>query len=363
MNFLSFSPARESSSPAPPFNRLILLLTFSCFFAPLSFPQARIHFGGTVTDFSHNPISGVSIDAQNEQTGETFSAVSAADGSYTLDLPPGVYSFRFTAKGHSPGDFHHVPVPHPEGAVPLEVQLPPPKVAARPPSPAGSLPQAHADGNSFPPAGEAHHDISGRAFLVGNEDEEDGFGLYSYLLIPAAPLNDEDKKRYLAVIESFLSGLSGVAELEAGGALKSDLNVTYLLLTSPNANAPKADWILEHYDFARAKNLLRLFSRAGHDVVSGPYVVSSLIPLIHSQNLPEHYLWQDMSHVPASLAASWEKEFERRASKKEFWSAEKRNQIVLEFRDFIATAAVGLPVVSAAADEFKKMLASCISWK
>jgi hypothetical protein len=183
-------------------------------------------------------------------------------------------------------------------------------------------------------------------------------------LIPAAPLNEEDKKRYLAVIKSFLSGLSGVAELEAGGALKSDLNVTYLLLTSsPNTNAPEAEWILEHYDFARAKILLSLFSRAGHDVVSGPYVVSSLVPLIHGHNLPEHYLWQDMSHVPDSLAASWEKEFERRASKKEFWSADKRNQIVLEIRDFIATAAVGLPVVSAAADEFKKMLASCISWK
>src|SRR5580765_1797135 len=70
MNFPSLRSARESSSSLRLFNRLILLYSFACLLAPLSFTQARVHFGGTVTDFSHNPISGVSITAQNEQTGE-----------------------------------------------------------------------------------------------------------------------------------------------------------------------------------------------------------------------------------------------------------------------------------------------------
>jgi hypothetical protein len=366
MKLLNPNQERRLACAFPFTMRLALLLSFVLFYTSLAFSQAKIRLTGTVSELTHQPILGVSVTAENEQTGETFTAISAANGSYFLDLPPGVYSFRFIAKGHTSGDFHHVPVPHPEGAIPLEVQLPLLPVEASPNNNPSNVfrPSAHADGSSFPQADEAHHDVSGRAFLIGNEDEEGGFGLYSYLLLPSAPSTDDEKKRDLAVIKAFLEGLSEVAKLEEAGTKKADLNVTYLLLLEQqNGKAPANDWVLANYDFARAKNILRLFGRAGHDVVSGPYVVSSLVPLIHQSDAPDHYLWQDMSHVPDSLAATWEKEFERRAGQKNFWSADKRNQLILDFRDFVATAAVGLPVVSAGAADFKKMLAEWITWK
>lgn len=358
----------EGSSRAHPLVGLAAALVALALLPPLACAQGLIHYSGRVTDISRNPLPGVTVTAQNEETGESFSAKSIADGSFVIDLPRGTYSFHFVANGRRPGDFHHIPVPHPEGGVPLEVMLPPIAVSAQPPENRPPLPTAHADGNSFPPVEEAHHDVPGRAFLSAQEHEERGYGLYSYLLIPSLPVSPEQRARDLAVIRAFLTGLSEVAGLRATSeceahpdTCKLDLNVTYIFLKTEEdpRNNPDGDWVLDHYDFPRAQLMLRIFGRDGHAVINGPYVVSSLAPMLDSPNVPNHYLWQDMSDVPDSLAASWEKEFESQAAKKEFWTASTRDRVVLEFRGLVANAAVGLPIVFAGVDDLKRR----IGWK
>lgn len=366
MKNLNPSARDKRSYRMHPLAGLAATLVTVALLAPLASAQGLIHYSGHVTDISRNPLPGVTVTAQNEETGESFSTKSTADGSFTIDLPRGTYSFHFVANGRRPGDFHHVPVPHPEGAVPLEVVLPSIAVAARPPD--NTFPTAHADGSSFPPVEEAHHDVPGRAFLSAQEHEERGYGLYSYLLIPSPPVSPEQKARDLAVIRAFLTGLSEVAGLQATNecrahpdTCKLDLNVTYIFLKTEEdpRNNPNGDWVLDHYDFPRAQLMLRIFSRDGHAVINGPFVVSSLAPMLDSPNVPNHYLWQDMSDVPDSLAASWEKEFESQAAKKEFWTDSTRDRVVLEFRGLVANAAVGLPIVFAGVDDLKRR----IGWK
>jgi hypothetical protein len=236
--------------------------------------------------------------------------------------------------------------------------MPPPPPP--PPSPAGADHAPRPTTAARPPA-SADHSVSGRSFLVGNTAEEPGFGLYSYLLFSSEPVSDEDKQRDLAVIKAFVELLSDVADLQGAGMDKSNLNVTYLLVVdTPQDKVPGPDWILSHYDYARAKVLLHLFH---HDVLGGPYVASCLTPLSQGGAAPAQHLWQDMSHVSGSLAASWEKEFERRAGRKDFWAFDTRNQALLGLRDFIATTASALPEVTTASADFKTMLADWLSWK
>ena len=203
--------------------------------------------------------------------------------------------------------------------------------------------------------------MTGRSFLSAGDLEEPGFGLYSYLLLASAPANDEEKDRDLAVLGAFLQLLSDVGELESSGAAKSDLNVTYLLLTErPAVKLPPADWVLAHYDFPRAKVLLHLF---GQDLLGGPYVTSTLSPLSRASSAPDHHLWQNMTHVNKNVAASWVQEFERRASHQDFWDPDRRNETILKLRDFITTAATALSLTVEGAEKFNKMLDDCLGWK
>jgi hypothetical protein len=351
--------------------RSLLFLSLLLSLPVLAFSQATTRVAGTVTDSSGAVLPGASITAQNEQTGQTTTAVSGADGTFSIDLPAGFYtvtvsasryasyvlrkfaatvgaarSLSFTLERAHPKKARR---PQGEGNAPSERPSennnpppPPPKTAARPPT-----------------AGD--HSTSGRSFLVGNDVEESGYGLYSYLLFSSAPANDDEKQRDLAVIQAFVGLLSDVSDLQSSGLTKSDINVTYLLVVeTPHEKIPAPDWVLSHYDFARAKVLLHLFH---HDVLGGPYVASCLTPLSQGGAAPEHHLWQDMTHVPAAVAASWEKEFERRATRQDFWAPDTRNQSLLGLRDFISTAASGLASVNTASADFKTMLADWVSWK
>jgi hypothetical protein len=45
---------------------------------------------------------------------------------------------------------------------------------------------------------------SARRYLLPGEPEEPGYGLYSYLLLSNAPMDNEEKDRYLKTIEAYL---------------------------------------------------------------------------------------------------------------------------------------------------------------
>jgi hypothetical protein len=323
-------------------------------------PQSAIRLTGRVTDPTGAQLSGTLITATDEQTGRTITTMPRPDGTYSLDLPAGTYSFTFSADGHIGATFHHVILPHPDGPAPFDAVLP---LLPRPGhNGEHQLPTAHIDGRPVPPSDILQYD-TGRSFLVGNEEEAPGFGLYSYLLFSSPPVNDTETKRDLAVVTAFVKGMKDVAALEAAGRAKGDLNITYLLVGEHAQEDASPQWVLSHYNFARAQVFLFPLGRSGHDVHRGPYVVSSLKPLSHLTEAPEPHLWQDMSSVSDTVAASWETEFIIRASRKEFWAPDTRNQALLSLRSFIASSADAMIMVDGSLVEFKKMLVNWVSWK
>ena len=74
------------------------LLGFACVFPAFSQSQTTdAHLSGTLTDRSGASVEGAKITAQQEDAAaaKLWSATSAADGAYSLTLPPGRYQVRF----------------------------------------------------------------------------------------------------------------------------------------------------------------------------------------------------------------------------------------------------------------------------
>jgi hypothetical protein len=169
------------------------------------------------------------------------------------------------------------------------------------------------------------------------------------------------KVQYVAVIGAFLKLLTDVGSLEAAGLPRSELNVTYLLLTEkPTGGAPSADWVLHHYNYPRAKAILKI---SGADLLTGPYVVSALRPMSNLAASPSPLLLQDMSHCRSDVAVSWVQEFERRAGHSDFWKEDTRSLAILNLRTFVSNAAPGLAAVGKSTADFKKLVAEWITWK
>ena len=130
--------------------------------------------------------------------------------------------------------------------------------------------------------------VFGHAFLVGNQAEGAGYGLYSYLLFGAPP-NAANRNLYLQAISACIRGMPDIKSLEDAGFDRHELNVTYLLISEPLPRAFSREsglaphtitlldqWILDHYDYTRARSLLRFLRDARRD---GPYIISTLNPL------------------------------------------------------------------------------------
>ena len=194
---------------------------------------------------------------------------------------------------------------------------------------------------------------TGRSFLVAGQREKTGYGLYSYLLFGSPP-TDASRERYLKAIEAYLSLVLDISGLEKYFA-PSELNITYLPI---NASLPEnldakalSQWVVEHYDYARARFLLKAISGGNRD---GPYIVSALTPLSGSPAGSGH-LEQDLSQVPPQLARSWVKEFLNQVSQEHFWEARTLPQVRLKIRTTIAILAAGLPEVQKSLDGWIKV--------
>ena len=105
-----------------------------------------------------------------------------------------------------------------------------------------------------------------------------------------------------------------------------------------------AEWLLQHYDYARARVFLRLLPG---NLRGGPYIVSTLKPLGLGGDLPDRYLVQDLSSVPPHLVGSWIREFMNQAAQERFWEPKTAAQLTLKLRMTIGILAEGVPEVYA----------------
>ena len=190
--------------------------------------------------------------------------------------------------------------------------------------------------------------LSGRAFLVPDEREPQGYGLYSYLLFETPPKDEVERGRYLKALEAYLRILPPMEELERHKR-RSQLNITLIPakravelpadVGEPKRAAQIAESVLAAYDYARAKVLLDGF---GKDVTrSGPYVISRMPGAIGATRL-----FLDMSHVAPSLVWDWTRTFCWLAAQERSWSEVAIQKLALNTRNAIAVAAKNTPEVA-----------------
>lgn len=186
---------------------------------------------------------------------------------------------------------------------------------------------------------------TGWYFLLDGKSEVKGYGLYSYLLFASPPHDQESRSRYLKIIEAYLTYLPHIKQLEKY-FLPTDLNITYLPLTKGPPKKITPQWVLEHYDYARALHLLRDAPEISKD---GPYLLSTFNPLSNNP-LTKPYLKQDLAHVPPDLVWAWTREFLNQTAQEHFWEEKSLTKIQLNLRTTVAILAKGLPAVTSALD-------------
>ena len=189
---------------------------------------------------------------------------------------------------------------------------------------------------------------TGAAFLLPDGAERAGYGLYSYLLLGAPP-TDGTRDRYARAIASFLEMIPEIGRLEAHVPRQS-LNVAYIPIDQdPGAPPVTANWVLTHYDHARARSLLRTLPGP---LRAGPYIVSTLTPLSHERTAEGPRLFQDLSRVPPHLVSTWVLEFLNQAAQERFWEERSGRALALRMRLTVGILGTGLPEVRKAVDDW-----------
>jgi hypothetical protein len=182
---------------------------------------------------------------------------------------------------------------------------------------------------------------SGWALLPRTEAEDVSYGLYSYVLFGSPP-SPETHERFLKTIEGYLQAMPSVRSLEEVNIPRRELNIVYVPVHAAPASEASAPMLLELYDYARARALLRMLAGSHRD---GPYLVSSLRPLNPREAGRGPYLVQDLSSVPPPLARLWMKEFLNQAAQERFWDDRTAGRLALRMRTTVAVFARSLPEV------------------
>ena len=122
--------------------------------------------------------------------------------------------------------------------------------------------------------------FTARSYLLPNEAEAPGYGLYSYLLFSSPPKDAEERARYLKTIEACLLLLQKVDEYLSRYVRPASLNTTYIPVKEvpeeAAADAERAANVLAVYDYTAAQILLGKVNEVNE---KGPYLLSVLAPL------------------------------------------------------------------------------------
>ncbi len=143
-------------------------------------------------------------------------------------------------------------------------------------------------------------DRTGRALLVGDQDEPAGYGLYSYVLFESRP-NAETEPVYLAIISACLKEVPDLDGLKKKYPNTKSLNAMFIpvkVFTPEQSEHTQlklmAKKILAEYNYDRAQTILHRLSKIYRN--GGPYLVSSL-DRVSSTSRISPSLFQDLSAV------------------------------------------------------------------
>ena len=198
-------------------------------------------------------------------------------------------------------------------------------------------------------------EATARTFLINDENEEGGYGLYSYLLFGEHP-DASGEKRDIIAIGAYLNMIDPVKSVTAYFP-KSKINITYIPLTeAPTNKMPTAEWVFAHYNFVRARILLR---KVGTDLNEGPYIVSLEQPLSTTQTPVGRHLFQNLSHIPddnVNIVGFWLREFQQQALQPEFWKPNTLKKWLLDFRTVISVLAAGIADATPSVEKWVKLV-------
>ena len=207
------------------------------------------------------------------------------------------------------------------------------------------------------PAPPMRIEHSGRSLLVDRDEEEQGFGLYSYLLFGSPPPQEsesrpseesrsevcppaeESRARYLATLQGYVDVVQPIEDV-LGYREPATVNITYLPVKSmvPEAVQESPEALLDNYNYVRAEVILDALD-GEDDLRDGPYIVSYQQPLTGMSGLRERYLFQDLSSVPPRLIHLWVKEFLNQVEQPEYWDRRSWPTIRLYLRQGLANLA------------------------
>jgi hypothetical protein len=205
----------------------------------------------------------------------------------------------------------------------------------------------------------------GHNYLIQDNEEEFGYGLYSYLLFSEKP-DDILMEKYIATIEATLNKIPEIEDLEYYIS-KDSLNILYIpLLYTPDSNfayftsKEKSEWIINNYDYGRARVYLNKFKE---NLDSGPYIISYTKALTQVNQIKDKYLIQDLSYVHHRVIPLWIDEFLEQSSKAHFWDEKELQNFRNDLRNSIAVAADGLTEVTGSLNWWKDSLKDWIALK
>jgi hypothetical protein len=202
-----------------------------------------------------------------------------------------------------------------------------------------------------PPSGDMSGTLRARTFLLPDSAEQQGFGLYSYLLMPAPP-SAAGRRRATLAIEEYLRLTQDLARLRPSLAERAHTNVNYLPVTRALPD-PHPDSVLRYYDYAAGQRLLRKLPGVRTD---GLYLISvPRTPLSARDTVVPPIIEQDLSTVPEPVVTPMVGYFLRLADQERFDGGPALQRLVLNARTAVGVAALGLPAVVQSMGEWRRM--------
>ena len=179
-----------------------------------------------------------------------------------------------------------------------------------------------------------------RTLLVGSEQLQKDYGLYSFIVFTQAPQDVTERAAMRGLIEAWLKSLQ---PLEVFREENNDgtLNVTYVPITDsapdsfpvgPNGDPGSlVNWLIDHYNYPRAHEIL---ISAGQPQTGGPYLLSfKTAPRTGESVRPR--LVQDLEGLTEDEGPFWIRWFIEQTAQEDFSDVRSWDMIFLKMKLFL----------------------------